>query len=552
MKTIFHIAPVACGVLALILTGCTQMSVQKVERGRVAKGIVYSLPKPMLKVNPLPNGTMQAEFVFIPDPENTYAIDTDSYFASHVFKADVNSNGFLTQVIWSPDSAQVLKDAIDKAATTAVSTAKLYEDARKDDETEKETKRTNCEKAEEVVKTLEGEVRTKLRDKEKADENLARDERRLKEYTGTNTTEIAKLEDVVLSSKQKADDAGFALNEAKVKLADGEAKRDKACKGTVRKDKSDDVVVAKETGKSDGGLQNNPVNARIASRQIVPQQMPRLIFASASLAAADPPKSGAKPPIVPKAPGTSDTNPSAKTDPKAETKDAGQPDGKADDAPNLPLVYAPLLFSIQEGRTVASSNELREGRGRFDVRLTPVLAGTNPEPGKQDTFRTAKPYKAPPAPAEKVSWTILGDPLTSLENQGDVVQARQARDEVKRALDAEQSEPKKNALRLDYEKAAAKYDDLVRILGSRPLICQLAASKAVKGLELVKGSIAVKKKNDDTTVAFFRTVKRKSDTEWEVRLSASIPPDDYYLYLEYKIGEKDQDPVIGNADFTVQ
>ena len=119
---------------ALLLAGCTQVDVDRVTTGE-ERGMRYYLPQPFIVITPKANGTMDVRVDYYPDKSQQYAIDVDSFMASHELRVKVR-NGLLTSVDSTSDSAAVAaafaksagevaeaKINADKAAEEAAKTA---------------------------------------------------------------------------------------------------------------------------------------------------------------------------------------------------------------------------------------------------------------------------------------------------------------------------------------------------------------------------------------------------------------------------------------------
>lgn len=137
---------------ASMLQGCiTTMKVSSVKADASAKGFRYFLPKPYLLVTPKADGSVAVEKVFLPDPENEYAIDTAAYAASYKLSVQLDDHGLLKKIIWNTGSAESTKAALETVAN--LSKARIdVESARAKAEAEK------AGKAAEKREKLEAEV----------------------------------------------------------------------------------------------------------------------------------------------------------------------------------------------------------------------------------------------------------------------------------------------------------------------------------------------------------------------------------------------------------
>jgi len=90
--------------------GChTAVNVRKVVEGD-EPGLRYSLPQPFLVTTPMADGKLDVHWEYLPDSGQQYAIDSCSLLASHNLTIKT-SNGLLTSVDWTGDSAAVLAEA---------------------------------------------------------------------------------------------------------------------------------------------------------------------------------------------------------------------------------------------------------------------------------------------------------------------------------------------------------------------------------------------------------------------------------------------------------
>ncbi len=113
-----------CAVLlaGFVLTGCANITVTKVDDSRSAKGIRYSLPKPILQAAPQADGTVAVDFFYLPDSDNTYAISTSSTGSSYTYQVTVTQNGLLGAVEFKEETSVVGQQL---AATAGAATAQI-------------------------------------------------------------------------------------------------------------------------------------------------------------------------------------------------------------------------------------------------------------------------------------------------------------------------------------------------------------------------------------------------------------------------------------------
>ena len=96
-------------LVAATISGCAHVTVTPVSTQDDASldGLRYSLPKPFIQVTPAADGGMDADVIFLPDPDNTYVIKTcPSFLSTFTFNATV-ANGLLTSVTWNADTSVI-------------------------------------------------------------------------------------------------------------------------------------------------------------------------------------------------------------------------------------------------------------------------------------------------------------------------------------------------------------------------------------------------------------------------------------------------------------
>src|SRR6266550_2477843 len=107
-------------VAGVAFSGCTTwVDVKKIDPGSDAAGLRYSLPATFLLVQPLPDGSASYTWVYLPDSDNTYAINQHAVLAK--FTLDVTlANGLLGKVNAQSDDTAVLAKLFDAAQATYV------------------------------------------------------------------------------------------------------------------------------------------------------------------------------------------------------------------------------------------------------------------------------------------------------------------------------------------------------------------------------------------------------------------------------------------------
>jgi hypothetical protein len=110
----------AAGFTVLALTGCiTTVDVKQVKPNSGDHGLRYSLPATFLLVQPQSDGTASYSWVYLPDLDNTYAIQQHAYLSK--FTLDVSiANGLLSKVNSQSDTTTIAAKLLDSAQSTFV------------------------------------------------------------------------------------------------------------------------------------------------------------------------------------------------------------------------------------------------------------------------------------------------------------------------------------------------------------------------------------------------------------------------------------------------
>jgi hypothetical protein len=97
------------------------MTVTKVTPKNVVTvtGVRYSLPKPFIQVVPQADGTIAVDVIYLPDSNNTYAIDTSSSMSSYTFQVALDQNGMLSAVEFKKNTSVVGQQVAASAGTAA-------------------------------------------------------------------------------------------------------------------------------------------------------------------------------------------------------------------------------------------------------------------------------------------------------------------------------------------------------------------------------------------------------------------------------------------------
>lgn len=102
-------------LLSVGLSGCTTwVDVKKVEPDSQDAGIRYALPATFLLVQPQADGTASYSWVYLPDPDKTYAIRQHAFLAKFTLDVTV-ANGLLSKVNSQTDDTAIAAKLLDSA-----------------------------------------------------------------------------------------------------------------------------------------------------------------------------------------------------------------------------------------------------------------------------------------------------------------------------------------------------------------------------------------------------------------------------------------------------
>lgn len=221
-------------ILLAVLNCSTRVKVHKVlDLNKDVHGIRYSLPKPFLMVKPNPNGdgTFTVEVVYMPDENQTYAINSKTYIAKHKLVVTLKE-GLLKKIDWTGEGEKIVPDlgnAVSQIAKSEIERLKRKEDERKAEaDAEKQKKALEIGEIKEKINQLEEIIKTK-----KLNLIFAKAEvKSLKDFDMANATEeekilkreqlrLAKLKVYTLDIEIK--EAVKELKEEKKRLEDAQA-----------------------------------------------------------------------------------------------------------------------------------------------------------------------------------------------------------------------------------------------------------------------------------------------------------------------------------------
>ena len=114
--------------LALYLSGCATFIHSELDDGS-KPGLRYSLPVTFLLVTPKPDGTLQNDILYLPDPDNTYVLRTKSLISSYTLDVQLDHQ-MLKSVSLSSKSDAVAAVLAESASNVAK--ARIEADAKAD------------------------------------------------------------------------------------------------------------------------------------------------------------------------------------------------------------------------------------------------------------------------------------------------------------------------------------------------------------------------------------------------------------------------------------
>lgn len=152
-------------LLILVVTGCTSVTVRPVDSASPEVGIRYSLPKPVLHVTPSFDGSVNVEVIFIPDPENTYAISSYTVLAAHSLEVMV-SKGLLQKMGTVTDTTVVAADFVRAAGAVSGDVLKQEAVATEKRETNIAAARTALDTAETNLDAAEAKLAAMVKPEE--------------------------------------------------------------------------------------------------------------------------------------------------------------------------------------------------------------------------------------------------------------------------------------------------------------------------------------------------------------------------------------------------
>jgi hypothetical protein len=186
-------------VAALVVTaasalgGCVS-TLENKPASATAKGFRYSLPQPVLMVTPQGDGTMGLEVLYLPDPNNTYAVSATSFLGGYTFEIRTKE-GLLESITFNAGASTVAEQAISS-----------YGDIQK--------ARTEAEAKAQEAATSKTDEQAKA---------AAAEAQALADARTTLTTAIAKR-DKLEEIRQKGTDVAAALTAAELAIVDAEQK----------------------------------------------------------------------------------------------------------------------------------------------------------------------------------------------------------------------------------------------------------------------------------------------------------------------------------------
>ncbi len=116
-----------------LLGGCVTVLDAK-KATATSEGYRYSLPVPVLQVTPQSDGTMALEVLYLPDPNNTYAVQAKSLLGAHTLDVKTK-NGLLDTVSFNTDATGVAEAGLN--AYGDIRKAQIEKQAKDDEDAAK-------------------------------------------------------------------------------------------------------------------------------------------------------------------------------------------------------------------------------------------------------------------------------------------------------------------------------------------------------------------------------------------------------------------------------
>lgn len=107
----------AIGVAVPLLSACVStVHVDKVPNRKAdVEGIRYHLPEVFLQATPNADGTLAVQFVYLPNPNEEYAIRSTSFLSNYTLQVKRTQSGLLEAVTFNTDSSAVAQQALSSA-----------------------------------------------------------------------------------------------------------------------------------------------------------------------------------------------------------------------------------------------------------------------------------------------------------------------------------------------------------------------------------------------------------------------------------------------------
>jgi hypothetical protein len=115
-----HLRPCVTALLATLLAACTCLTVKNVKVHKDAVGVRFSLPEPIIAFSPKGDGTVEVTTEYLPDEDNTFALDSTVIVASGTTDVTVE-NGMLKAVSWNGDATAIANQLADTGGNLAKS-----------------------------------------------------------------------------------------------------------------------------------------------------------------------------------------------------------------------------------------------------------------------------------------------------------------------------------------------------------------------------------------------------------------------------------------------
>jgi hypothetical protein len=207
----FIIAALTC-----TLGSCTSVKVVKVTNGN-EQGIRYSLGRPYIQVTPNASGdgSYSVEVIYLPDKNQTYAVQTSTFLAKNIMEVTVDEYGILKKIDWTGATDATVSESA--KALGEVTKAEIERQTKKEEEEEKEAL-AKKQAVEDEIEKLEAE-----RAQKKLDLQIAKKDLASMEVTYRGSARTTEVREKMRQMRLLIDRLGGEIDILDVKLRDAKS-----------------------------------------------------------------------------------------------------------------------------------------------------------------------------------------------------------------------------------------------------------------------------------------------------------------------------------------